>query len=229
VKFNTGTPGYKSPLQIPESLKSHSCHLLTLADADSAAHLYTEIFLADEPTTCRYAPDFSWFLPYAEEYVRILANKKLSFIIREKETGELAGFVFCLDLTDNPEQEGAAMGEFLSHFRGTIEMMQELEDRHFNREELPPGSVLHVYQIGVGKLFRGRGIAEGMIHQVISHAWELGYSRIVADCTGMGSKRVFEGCGFHEVEYIQYDMFERDGIRFFEGLNGGISLMIRDL
>ena len=229
MKFNTGDPGYRSPLQSPESLKSHSCLPLTLADADSAARLYTEIFLADEPTTCRYAPDFFWFLPYAVEYVRILASKNLSFIVRDKETRELAGFIFCLDLTDDPEQEGAAMGEFLSHFRETIEMIQELEDWHFNREELSPGSVLHVYQIGVGKHFRGRGIAQGMIHQVISQARERGFSRIVTDCTGMGSKQVFERCGFHEVEYYQYDMFERDGIRFFEGLNGGIYLMIRDL
>jgi hypothetical protein len=52
---------------------------------------------------------------------------------------------------------------------------------------------------------------------------------VVADCTHPGSRRSFEQCGFHEAGSLSYDAFSLDGVRFFAGLEGGISLMVRDL
>lgn len=205
------------------------CHPLTFADVDAAARLYTEVFLADEPTTRISGMDFPGFFPFAEAYVKILARKKLSFIAREIETGEIVGFIFSLDLTDDPEQEEPIMKEFLSHFRGTVAMLDELEARYFNHETLLPGSVFHVFQIGVRRGFRERGTAKTMIHQTVSHARDLGFSQVAADCTGPVSKQAFDRCGFHEVCYYPYDEFCMDEATVFAGLNQGISLMVRDL
>ena len=208
---------------------SQVCSPLTLVYADQAARLYSEVFLSDEPTTCRHAPSFKQFLPYAEMYTRFLIKKGLSFIVTDRKTGMLIGFIFCVDLTDGPEQEGGIMIEFLSHFKEAIEMIHELEERYFDQESILPGSIIHVYQIGVRRQFRRMGIAQGMILQVISHAREKGYSQIVADCTSQTSKLVFERCGFHEVDYYSYRDFCTNGIRFFEGLDRGIALMVKDL
>lgn len=225
-KSQSSTP---APEQSATSLRRQVCHPLTLPDADHAARLYTDVFLADEPTTHRHALDPSSFLHYAELYVRVLVGKELSFMVRDMETGEPAGFIFCLDLTDDPEQEGPGMVTFLSYFREAIIMIQELEDRHFNLAEIPTGSILHIFQIGVGRNFRGNGIARMMIRRVENHARERGFSRIVADCTSFASKRAFEQCGFKETGYYPYDEFCMNGVRFFEGLDRGISLMVRDL
>ena len=202
---------------------------LTEPDVEQAARLYTEVFLADEPTSHRHALDPALFLPYARVYVRSLVRKDLSFIARDKRTKEILGFVFCFDLTDNPEDEGELMVAFLAHFREAVAMINELEERHLNRKEIDDGSVLHVFQIGVHRKFRGNGIAQAMIRRVIDHARKRGFRQVIADCTSPASQRTFEQCGFNEVGFSPYAAFSMNGVRFFAGLDGGIALMIRDI
>jgi ribosomal protein S18 acetylase RimI-like enzyme len=202
---------------------------LTEPDVEHAARLYTDVFLADEPTTRRAAPVPVFFLPHAQFYVRSLVRKDLSFLVRDEATNDLAGFIFCLDLTDDPEREGPPMVEFLAHFPEIIAMMDELEARHLCREDVCPGTVLHIIQIGVAKTKRGSGIAQAMIHRVVAHARKRGYKKVIADCTSSSSQRAFEQCGFFKKGFISYDSFTFNGVRFFAGLDGGISLMVREI
>ena len=202
---------------------------LTEPDVEEAARLYTEVFSADEPTTRRRAPDPVLFLSYARSYVGYLAGKELSFVARDEQTGKLAGFIFCVDLADDLAGEGAAMASLLAEFREVVAMIDELEDRYLNRAEISPGSVLHVFQIGIARPYRKCGIAEAIIRRVVVHARERGYSQVVADCTGPVSRMAFERCGFREAGFSPYEAFSTHGVRFFAGLDGGISLMVRDV
>ncbi len=205
------------------------CVPLTESDVESAARLYTEVFLADEPTSHRHALDPALFLPYARFYVRSLVRKDLSFLLRHEATNELAGFIFCIDLTDDPENEGAVMVEFIAHFKEAVTMINELEDRHLNRQEIKSGSVLHIFQIGVSRQYRETGIARAMIQRVLAHARERGFRQVIADCTSPASKRVFEQCGFSEMGFSPYEAFSMNGVCFFSGLDGGISLMVKKI
>jgi len=206
-----------------------ACLPLTGSDADEAARLYTEVFLTDEPTSVRRAPDPVMFLHYARLYAGLLAGKNLSFVMRDEGAGSLAGFIFCVDLTLDPKNEGEWMPAFLAHFPEAVAMITELEERHLNIAETSPGSVLHVYQIGVGRKYRGLGVAQALIRRVLEHARERGFRQAVADCTNPASRRSFERCGFHETGFSPYAGFSMHGVRFFAALEGGISLMIRDI
>ena len=217
----------------PEPSSSHAkpvvCVPLTEPDVESAARLYTEVFLADEPTSHRHALDPALFLPYARFYVRSLVRKDLSFLIRDETTNELAGFIFCFDLTDDPEKESAVMAEFIAHFKEAVAMIHELEDRHINVEEIKAGSVLHIFQIGVSRQYRETGIAQAMIRRVLAHAREHGFRQVITDCTSPASKKAFERCGFSELGFYPYDSFSMNGVRFFAGIPGGISLMVKSI
>jgi hypothetical protein len=68
-----------------------------------------------------------------------------------------------------------------------------------------------------------------MIRRALDHARERGFTRAIADCTNPASKRVFSQCGFSELGFLSYDAFTFNGVRFFAGLEGGITLMGRDL
>ena len=228
---NTGRSGYGIHIPDPRSslMGQPACVPLTESDVESTARLYTEVFLADEPTSHRHALDPALFLPYARFYIRSLVRKDLSFLSRDETTNELAGFIFCFDLTDDPENEGAVMSEFIAHFKEAVAMIHELEDRHFNRQEMKAGSVLHIFQIGVSRDYRETGIARAMIRRVLAHARERGFRQVIADSTSPASKRVFEQCGFSEMGFSPYESFSMDGIRFFAGLTGGISLMVKNI
>lgn len=205
------------------------CAPLTEPDVEEAARLYTEVFLADEPTSHRHALDPALFLPYARFYVRSLVRKDLSFIARDDRTNEIVGFIFCFDLTDDPEKEGATMVAFLSHFREAVAMINELEDRYLDRSEIYPGSVLHIFQIGVQRKYRRTGVARAMIQRVLTHAQERGFRQVISDCTSTVSQRIFAQSGFCELGSLPYETFSMNGVRFFAGLDGGISLMARDM
>lgn len=219
----TPDPGFALHSSIPIL-----CTPLALSDAADAARLYTDVFLADEPTSHRHAPDPARFLPYAQVYVRSLVTKDLSFVTRNTSTGEIAGFIFGFDLADDPATESPTMAEFITHFREAIAMIDLLEERYLDRQTISRGLVFHIFQIGVDRNYRGNGLAKVMILRALSHAKERGFRQAVADCTNPASKRAFEQCGFVEQGALSYEEFMEDGVRFFSGLEGGISLMVRD-
>lgn len=202
---------------------------LTVSDVDTATRLYTRIFLEDEPTTHRHAPDPVLFVHHARYYIGLLVTMGLSFIARDKKTGDCIGFIFCHDITDDLSEYGEQMKKLIAFFSDAVVMIQELEGRYLDKTDIGPGTMLHVFQLGVSKEFRGCGIAQALIEEALILARDRGYRQVVADCTGPASKRVSEQCGFLEKGYLSYETFTRDGNRFFAGLPGGISLMIKEL
>jgi ribosomal protein S18 acetylase RimI-like enzyme len=213
----------------PPSAPSLRIVPLTDRDLKAAARLYTDVFLSDEPTTVRHAPDPVRFLPSARCYLRLLVNGGLSFVARDETTGDLVGFIFCIDLLDDPAEEGPEMKAFVSQFGHAVALIDELEDRYLDRASIERGSGLHIFQIGVDRSYRSTGLARALIRRSLAHARERGYRTAVADCTNPASRRAFERCGFVERGVLSYDAFSSHGVRFFAGIEGGISLMVHDL
>ncbi|MEI6294402.1 MAG: GNAT family N-acetyltransferase [Methanomicrobiales archaeon] len=206
-----------------------ACIPLTRSNADEAARIYRDVFLADEPTTHTRSPDPARFLHYGRLYTRFLSGKNLSFLVRDERTHDPAGFIFCVDMTETLEDVGEWATLIREDFREVMTMINELEDRHINLAGTSPGSALHIFQVGVERKYRGRGIAQFLIRQALVNAREHGFRQAVADCTSRYSRRCFEQCGFHEVGFSSYEEFSMDGKRFFAGCEGGIYLMRRNI
>ena len=203
--------------------------LLTSSDIGKVTGLYIDVFLADEPTSRVNVSDRIAASQDARAYVLALAENGLSFIARDVEAGGIAGFIFCSDLPDDPTSEARLMAGLSRHFPETVSMLDELEDMYLKRSGVAPGCVLHIYQICVGRSYRGQGIATALIRQVIGHARKLGYRQVVAECTSAQSRRIFERCGFFERGYLAFDAFSYNGVCVFQELDGGISLMVKDM
>ncbi|HOW05168.1 GNAT family N-acetyltransferase [Methanospirillum hungatei] len=195
----------------------------------AAAQLYSDVFISDEPTTHLHAPDPSIFIRYAEIYVRSLIPKNLSFIALDSVKGDIIGFIFCLDLASDITDEGEEMVRFLSHFHETVLLIDELEHRFLEIEKISAGEALHIFQIGVDKKYRRSKIAHSLIHTALDHGRNLGFSKVIADCTSSASLQVFSSCGFELAGFIDYDACCMNGEYFFAGLDGGISLVVKKL
>lgn len=220
---------FPDPNQHASSISQLAYVPLTESDIEPAARLYSEVFLHDEPTSWRIAPDPAKFFPEAEWYVKSLAGRNLSFIARNERTRDLVGFIFCFDITDDFGHEASSFTAFLANFREAVAMIDELENRYLDRSGISPGSVLHAFQGGVSRKYRRSGVMKGLVTRVVSRARERGFRQIVAECTSLASQRVLAQCGFYEQGFSSYDMFVIDGGRFFAGLDGGITLMMRDI
>lgn len=216
----------KNPIRPPSPF---TCVPLTVDDCEQTARVYMDVFIRDEPTSRRHAPDPVRFIPYARFYVDFCRRKQLSFIARDQEKNQVIGFILCSDLVTDWDAEGTIMTAFLSHFHETVVAIDELERRFFDLGTIPPGTVMHVFQIGVTREFRGLSVSTTLIRRVLAHAREQGFHQVIADCTSQESCRSFERCGFYEVGRTAYDTISINGTRFFTGLEGGITLMARDL
>ncbi|MDO9326137.1 MAG: GNAT family N-acetyltransferase [Methanoregula sp.] len=206
-----------------------TCVPLRAETVEAAARLYTKVFVRDEPTTRWHRIIEENFLPFARTYVQFCENEGLSFLAREEKTGAVMGFIFCHDLTMDLESLGPEMQRYLSQFNATIQLMTELEEKYLDCVDLKPETILHVYQLGIGRQFRHRSIATVLIHHVIAFARERGFKKIVADCTGPPSSHSFGQCGFTRAGSIPYSSFRIGGTAFFDGLEGEICLMVKDL
>jgi L-amino acid N-acyltransferase YncA len=68
-----------------------------------------------------------------------------------------------------------------------------------------------------------------MMEQLVSHARERGYRQIVAECTNPVSQTAFLNLGFRQAGFLPYETFLIGGSPYFAGLEGGLSLVVRDL
>jgi RimJ/RimL family protein N-acetyltransferase len=199
------------------------------ADVNEAARLCFEVFLYDEPTTRRIAPDPVRVFPESVWYVQSLVGRGLSFVAQNEQTHEIAGIVFSFDLTDDFSPDHERFTAFFDNFRPAIAMIDELEARYLDRSWCSPGFVLHAFQGGVRREYRRSGVLTALVDRMIAAARERGFHKIVADCTSPESQQALERCGFRQAGFLGYDAFFIDGVRYFHGLNGGLSLMVKDL
>ncbi|MDD1712679.1 MAG: GNAT family N-acetyltransferase [Methanoregulaceae archaeon] len=202
---------------------------LSAGTADATAELYSRIFLLDEPMTRRHAIDPGVFLPCARFYLRFCSEQQLSFIALEQENRDVVGFALGSDLTTDWESSGPEMAALVSLFRESMAILEEVEHRCPDLRDIQPGTVLHIFQLGVRRDFRGQGLSIALIHRILAEAKRRGFRKVIADCTGPASRRSCERCGFREAAHVSYDDFQVDGKAFFRGLPGRISLMTRDL
>lgn len=206
-----------------------TCIPLSPDTVEAAARLFTEVFVRDETTTRWHRLIEKDFLPFARTYVQFCETEGLSFIARDGKTGDVSGFIFCLDLTMDLEALGPEMQGFLSQFDATMQLISALEEKFLDLGSITPGMTMHIYQLGIHREYRNRSISTTLIRHVVAFARDRGFRTVVADCTGPHSRRSFEQCGFTRAGSIPYASFLIGGYAAFEGLEGEISLMVKDL
>ena len=198
-------------------------------EVEEVTRCYTDIFLNHEPMTryCRIGPDL--FFPPAQVYVSLCARDSMSFIARGTRSGELAGFIFCSDLSTDWSSRDPRMADMFSLFPKITCILDKLE--HYYREQYPsgPGESLHIFQVGVSPRFQGSGVAKALLGTAVEHAREKGFSFALAECTSPASKRLFSSCGFVGVYELPFRNFLEDGTCYFRDLPGEITLMAREL
>lgn len=86
------------------------------------------------------------------------------------------------------EGEEDIFAPLLSFFPNTIAMFDEPEGRIFDPETIRQEKILHIFQTGGARSYRGKGISTGLIHQIIFHAGKKGFRQVIADCTNPVSK-----------------------------------------
>jgi ribosomal protein S18 acetylase RimI-like enzyme len=190
--------------------------------------LFMNSFIAAEPMACRQHLDFSGIREDVEKYCEKAIFLGFSYEAVDRETGSPAGLLFASDITHDWSDPVKGASGYFSWFQESMALIERLESPFLATRNFSPAECLHIFQIGVDPLFRGRGIAKSLIRTAVDHAFQRGYSTILADATGIISRRCFLSCGFSEETVVQYVDFEFRGEYFFKDLPGRISLMVQE-
>lgn len=202
---------------------------LTVSDTREATRCYTDVFLNHEPMTRCYGISPERFFPPAHVYVSLCARDSLGFIARDISSGDLAGFVFCSDLSTDWSSRDPVMNDLFSLFHEITCILGIMEQYYRERYPSGPGESLHVFQVGVSPRFQGSGVAKALVGNAVEHARDKGFSFALAECTSPASKRLFSSCGFLVVYELPFRNFSVDGTCYFRDLPGEITLMAREL
>jgi hypothetical protein len=223
-------PGNSSDEEWSTQKTTPDYQLLSLETAEATAELYTGVSLNDEPMTRHHRIDPFAFLPSAREYLRYCAGQQLSFIAVDEETREVMEFVLGSDLSTDWESVGPGVRTLLSFFFGRAwpsstnwstaapisgMSVREQSSLSSRQESCEPAG--------------GRASLPVSSPESLTTAKKRGFGKVIAECTGPVSRHTCEKCGFHAEAFVAYDEFQVDGRVFFQGLPGGISLMIRDV
>lgn len=198
-------------------------------DVDEATRCYTGIFLEHEPLTATYRVSWSRFYPPARVYVALCAKDSLSFIARDKESGRIAGFIFCSDMSTDWASRDPGMEKLYSLFPEISRVLGSLEHNYKEHYPSGKGEALHVFQAGCLQRLQGRGIAKALVSTAMENALNSGFLYAVAECTSPVSRGLFSSCGFLPVYEADPRDLPGDTLNTTVELPCRVTLMVRKL
>jgi ribosomal protein S18 acetylase RimI-like enzyme len=189
--------------------------------ADMVAGGFTD---GSEPTALalRLAPED--LKPFVEVLLPKFLREGLSIVARDAQTGEIAG----AQLNDEMEFD---LPVELARFEWTapvFALSNELYRQYFQGGLPQPNEAVHIFIIGVSRLYRGKSIAHQLVGLSLERARARGYRRAVVEATGLISQHLLRKAGFTTRVEIPYATFEYDGKRPFENTGDHPSIMLMD-
>ncbi len=211
-------------------------HILPAQVRDSRGilRLYAEIFSRREPLTRSLRFSQERIVAIAEAMYLNRNNDSLRQGLWLKATlsrnaEKPVGFIVTGDITaENPDQPPEGMtDEEMAKAPAVMALLEEVRRPLNEQYSFGGGQCLHIAALGVDSGREGLGIGGRLLEAALARAKEIGYGYAVSECTGPGSRRCHEKCGFHRLHSVEYAGFEFRGTRPFAAIPGECHLMIR--
>ncbi len=205
-------------------------------DSDMLLKLYAEIFSRREPLTSNLGFSKERIVSIAEAMYLNQNNDSLRQGLWLKatlgrDTGKPVGFIVTGDISaETPNEPPAGMNEKeKAKVPAVMALLEEVRRPLNEKYSFRSGQCLHIAALGVVSDCEGRGIGGRLLQAALARAEEIGYSYAASECTGSGSRRCHERCGFQNLQSVEYAGFEFQGTHPFANIQGECQLMFRKL
>ena len=201
-------------------------------DTDAALRLYARCFHGREPLMRH--------MGFSEERMVYLARlmhlnqrndslqKGLWWLARDVAAeGAPIGLVLCGDILDEmPDEPPKELTpEEMAKVPALMALLEDVRGPLSQKAPIEPGECLHVAALGVLEGYGGMGVATALLRAAVAQGAEVGFRVAASVCTVAASRRCHEKCGFVCLRSVQYNRFESQGARPFEGMEGSCHLM----
>ena len=165
----------------------------TASDTDEVVDLLATVFSESDPPAVAMGLSSAEMKLFLREVVPSVLPDGLTMIARCPETDRLAGVMLSDDFASLPALEP---GHISPKLLPILSMLETLDEQFRRRKVIAHGQFLHLFMLGVGRQFAGRGVAQGVVQACLANASGKGYRTALTEATGRVSQHIFRKNGF---------------------------------
>ena len=137
--------------------------------------------------------DVKNYTSFAEIFCQKAIKEQLSLVAKDDQSGDVVGFSILEDfVTEVPN-----LDRLDPRFIPILNLVFELDDWYKSKYPVKSGEILHIFLTGVDEQYRGQGIVHKLMEETFNVAKNNGYSKIMAECTGVITQHIRAKYGFN--------------------------------
>jgi ribosomal protein S18 acetylase RimI-like enzyme len=194
-------------------------------DVGALVPLLARAFAGHDPPAVALGLTVEDFVPYMAAVTAGRVSVGLTIVARDLASGNLAGGLAAEDAALPAQLDPRILSP---KFAPMYELIGDMDATITDPVPIEPGSVLHVFMLGVAEPFARRGIAQCLVDACLANAAALGYRVAVTEATNLVSQHIFAKRGFVTRAEASYADYRRDGTATFGSIadQGGVKSML---
>ena len=190
--------------------------MLAIKDLEETIACMVDVFPRGEPMTKAMEITSDEFYPFAEIYCKKAIKEGLSLVARNKETGNVIGFLISEDLASLPPNSIKTINE---KFLPIIKLLDELDENYKQSFELNGQNILRLFMVGVNEHYEGLNLATTLIEKSLKLAMLKNYSYAIGEATSSVTQHILrDKLGFDEKFAIDYKSYTYNGKHVFNNM-----------
>lgn len=186
--------------------------LMDSTDIEEMAALLADVFSRFDPPAVAVGLSFDEVRGLVRLFGQRALGDALTIVARAKPSGRLIGAMLTDEFATPPPKD---IDKVAKHFAPIAALLDGLDEQYRKTNPVLPGQTIHLFMLGVGAEFAGRGIAQTLIRLTLENGKRKGYKRAVTEATGKVSQHIFQNLGFAEQFRTAYKEFAYRGKRVF--------------
>jgi ribosomal protein S18 acetylase RimI-like enzyme len=146
-------------------------------------------------------------------------------VLAKTSTGAVVGALLAQDFATPPP---AGLENITAAFQPIGALLEGLDDVYRRGREIPAGSHLHLFMIGVSPAHSGQKIAQQLLATSLSNGIARGFRQAVTEATGSLSQHIFRKAGFADRHVASYADFVFEQQQVFRAIRSPAGTILMD-
>lgn len=210
---------YSNDNLLKENLAHFTFQTMKPSDIDECVNLIAQCFVEVEPLTQVLRISCEEFKPFARRVCEHGLGS--STLIKDTKTNSIVGCTIGVD--SHSEIDFSTIKNLSPKFGPIIEILRQVSNVSLDHP------YLHIYLAANDKKYAGEKVFTHSLSHYINFAKQKNFHAIICEAAGPASLKHGLRSGFKDYNHIEYETFDYKGDYPFQGISGGITLLVKTL
>ena len=192
--------------------------LLQERDIEQAINCLIDVFTSAEPITKELKISPNEFDHFAKIICQKYVEDKFSMIAKEPVNYQVVGFIISQDLSNKLSEEIYNNICQNQKMNTLFQFLKELNEQYEIHKTNLISKVFSIFLLGVREEYKNKNIGNKLLEHNLKIASKEKFSLVKVEATGNKSQHIFRNYGFKDKCSIDYQNYEYQGIKIFEGI-----------